>query len=461
MTQAAPTAHRAASTPAASRRARTCLSIPRARVRRWPARWSALLALALFVVACGHPSPAARAVATPHRLSPQMLNTRQSRSAYQAPAAWKWIAARQRLQQATIDWYLAHLSLDDQLGQLLLDGCSCGGGPTGPVYSGDLAAMVTQQHIGGLILFGNNYGSMAQTQQVLQEVQAHASIPLLVGTDQEGGPISRVDQYFGPFPSERDLATAGNPQVIYTDGRQTALDLQQVGINVDFAPVVDVPVQGGGYWGPFRTYSSDPQVVADDASQYIAGLHSAGEIAVLKHYPGIGSVTADPHASLPVVMRSLDQMQQSELVPYRALIPQQPDMIMATDVVVPAVDASYPAEMSPVWITTMLRQQLGYDGVVITDSLWMAGVAAHWDLATAAVQAIVAGDDVVMAAYDAASTQRVLNAFKQALATGRLTPERIAQSVRRVLTLKLAHGLLPIPPEVVAAQPSLNSIFTP
>jgi beta-N-acetylhexosaminidase len=136
-------------------------------------------------------------------------------------------------------------------------------------------------------------------------------------------------------------------------------------------------------------------------------------------------------------------------------------MIMATDVLVPAVDPRYPAELSPVWITTVLRQQLGYDGVVITDSLWMQGIAARWDLATAAVQAILAGDDVVMAAYDAASTQRVLNALKAALATGRLTRERLAQSVRRVLTLKLAHGLLPIPPEVVAAQSSADLTSTP
>ncbi len=456
--------------PARTRSARACPRMecpslpPRSPAQRWAASRCALLALGLLVVACGSPRPAvpASAVAPPPRsalvasaLHPPRAPDRPGTVPAQDA---RWAASRRQLQNATLDWYLVHLSLDQQLGQLLLTACSCGGGSAGPVYSADLAIMVERQHIGGLILFGNNYGSVAQTQQLLRAAQAHAQLPLLVGTDQEGGSVSRIARYFGPFPSARALAMAGDPQGIYAAGRTTALDLQQIGINVDFAPVVDVPVQGGGYWGPFRTFSSDPQVVARDAGLFMAGLRSAGEIAVLKHYPGIGSVTADPHAQLPVVTRSFAQLQQTELAPYRALLPQQPDMIMATDVLVPAVDPRYPAELSPRWITAVLRQQMGYDGVVITDSLWMQGITAQWDLASAAVQAVVAGDDIVMAAFDAASTQRVLNAWHAALATGRLTPARIAQSVRRVLTLKLAYGLLPIPPAVVAAQPTFGYI---
>lgn len=363
------------------------------------------------------------------------------------------LATRQwREMDAAVAWYLARMSLDDQLGQMLLNGCNCGGGPA---FTADLATMVERQHIGGIILFGNNYGSFAQTQQTLRQMQAHATIPLFVGTDQEGGSVSRVAAFFGAFPSERDLANSGSLQVAYDAGRHTAADLRQLGINIDFAPVVDVPVDGGGVWGAFRTYSSDPRVVVRYAGAFMDGLRSASEISCLKHFPGIGSIGQDPHDTLPVVTRSLSQMRTSELSPYQALIPQLPDMIMATDVLVPAVDARYPAELSPTWITSILRQQLGYNGVVITDSMWMKGITDHWSLADAAVQAVVAGDDIVLAAFDSFSTQRVLDALRAAVASGRLTRTRIEQSVRRILTLKLKYGLLPIPPQVIAANPPI------
>jgi beta-N-acetylhexosaminidase len=211
---------------------------------------------------------------------------------------------------------------------------------------------------------------------------------------------------------------------------------------------VDVPVDGGGFWGPWRTFSDDPTQVARYAGAFMAGLQSIGEISCLKHYPGIGAVTDDPHESLPVVGRSLDQYRQAELAPYQALIPQSPDMIMATDVLVPAVDPNYPAEMSPVWIGGVLRHQLGYNGVVITDSLWMGGITARWSSAEASALAIVAGADIVMAAWDSSSTQAVLNDLKAAIASGRLTTVRIADSVRRIIALKLKYGMLPIPPQV-------------
>ena len=406
----------------------------------------ALLAVAaLFVTACGRTAQAAH---DPVRQAPQLsaadLSARVRLIRLQMAAE---AAAHQRhLMEKAVDWYLAHMSLDDQLGQLLLNACNCSPGPD---YTPDLAYMVERQHIGGIIFFANDLGSFVHTQQTLRTLQAHAPIPLFVGTDQEGGWVSRVAQFFGPFPAARDLASSGDPQVAYNAGRQTALDLQELGINTDFAPVVDVPVDGGGFWGPWRTFADDPGQVARYAGAFMAGLQSAGEISCLKHYPGIGAVTADPHQALPVVGRSLDQYRQTELSPYQALIPRSPDMIMATDVLVPAVDPSYPAELSPAWIDGVLRHQLGYDGVVITDSLWMGGITARWSSAEAAVLAIVAGADIVMAAWDSTSTQAVLNGLKAAIASGRLTTARIAESVRRIIALKLKYGMLPIPPQVL------------
>jgi beta-N-acetylhexosaminidase len=356
-------------------------------------------------------------------------------------------ASQRLLLRQAADWYLARMSLNDQLGQMLLNESD------GTVYSPDMAIMVERQHIGGLIIFGDNYGTFDQTRQLFAQVQAHAPIPLFIATDQEGGGITRISQYYGSFPSPRELGDSGDLQSAYDWGKQTAEDLQQLGINTNFAPVVDVSVNGGEPWSASRTYSEDPQVVAKFAAASIAGQHSVGEITALKHFPGLGSVTADPHLTLPVVNRTWDQLQQTELYPYRALIPQMPDMIMSTDILVQAVDPVYPAELSPKWINGVLRTQMGYDGVVITDALWMKGISDTWGLGQAAVLAVLAGSDILIAAYSSYSSQSVLDALNAAIASGQISRARIAQSVERILMLKIKYHMLPIPPSVLATQP--------
>ncbi len=343
------------------------------------------------------------------------------------------------LLRAAANWYLARMSLDDQLGQMLMNESD------GTSYSWDMATMVERQHITGIILFYDNYGTFAQTQAMLHEAQANARIPLLLATDQEGGEITRVSQYYGWFPWPQDLANSGDLQLTYNAGRQAAQDLQQLGINADFSPVVDVPLNDSWAWTTARAFSEDPRVVARFAGAYMAGVTSTGEISCLKHFPGIGSIEVDPHDGLPLVTRSLSQLWQSELYPFQALIPQMPPMIMSTDVLVPAVDPVYPAELSRAWITGILRGQLRYDGVVITDALWMKGISDRWGEPEAAVLAVLAGNDIVIAAYNAGLSQQVLDALKAAVASGRITTARIQDSVRRILMLKIQYGLLPIP----------------
>jgi beta-N-acetylhexosaminidase len=356
--------------------------------------------------------------------------------------------ARERLLlMRAADWYLSRMSLSDQLGQMLLNESD------GTVYSPDMAIMVAKQHIGGLIIFGDNYGTFDQTRTLFQNVQANAPIPLFIATDQEGGGITRIGQYYGAFPSPRDLGDSGSLQTTFDAGKQAALDLQQLGINTNFAPVVDVSVNGGEPWGPSRTFSDDPQKVGQFAAAFMQGEQSVGEVAAIKHFPGLGAVTEDPHLTLPVDSRPLDQIESTELVPYKMLIPQLPDMIMSTDILMPAVDPVYPAEISHAWITGILRQQLGYDGVVITDALWMDGIANTWNLGQSAVLAVLAGADIMIAAYNSYASQSVLDALQAAIADGRITPARIARSVQRILMVKIKYGMLPIPSTLLAAQP--------
>lgn len=423
------------------------------RRKRVPTRLGVWLAcLVLLLAGCGRTA----VVATDRTLGAPAPGGGAGARLVSLQASRAAAARHAKLEEAAATWYLARLTLDEQLGQMLLNGCACGYAG-GPMYSPDLRTMVESEHIGGLILFDTDFGaphsdSFDQTRTTLREVQARATIPLLIGTDQEGGDVSRLGRYFGDFPSERDLATSGNPKLAYQWGERTARDLRATGFNLDFAPVVDVPVDGGGYWGPWRTYSDDPRVVARYAGAFMRGLQAAGVVACLKHYPGIGAVTKDPHATLPVVTRALGQFRQSELYPYQALIPAGSDMIMATDVLVPKVDPTYPAELSRTWITGILRRQLGYNGVIMTDALWMGGIGHTWNVTEAAVLAVEAGNDVVLAGYDAASTQGILDGLKAAIRSGHLSVAQVRASVRRVLLLKVRVGMLPIPNALLAGQ---------
>jgi beta-N-acetylhexosaminidase len=355
------------------------------------------------------------------------------------------------------NWYLAHLSLDDQIGQMIMNEMD------GTVYSPDMAIMVAQQHIGGMIVFGDNYGTLDQTKLLFSNIQQNAPIPLFIATDQEGGGITRISQYYGSFPAPCDLGATNNPQQAYDWGKTTALDLQALGINTNFAPVVDVSVNGGEPWSATRTYNGciggtpvdGAKLVATFALASMNGQRSVGEITALKHFPGLGRLAndQDPHVALYPVNVSLDELQQSDLYPYQALIADHPDMVMATDVLDPQVDPVLPGEISPTWITTILRQRMGYQGVIVTDALWMHGLDAWGSLGQRAVLSVEAGCDLMIAAYNSGASQGVIDALKGAVASGQISQERITESVRRILTLKVEYGMLPIPPQVLAGQP--------
>ena len=401
-----------------------------------------LAALALLVAACGQPTR----VASTNLLGAAPPGSTAAMQRALATLNQDQAALRQaRILDDTVNYYLSQMSLDDELGQMLMNRCACGSG----TYTPDLATMIQQQHIGGLIFYSDNFGgSLASIQALMQQIQANAPLPLFIGTDQEGGWVNRIGKYYGYIQSPQDMVATGNPQDAYNVGAQVAQDLLAMGINTDIAPVLDVPLDPSTSWIGFRTFSSDPKTVALYAGQYVAGLQSHGAIATLKHFPGIGSITQDPHDTLPSIPRTLAQFQQTELYPYQQILPEAPGMIMSTDVLIPSVDPTYPAELSSIWINGILRQQMGYQGVVATDAIWMGGITEHWSITQASILAVQAGDDIIEGAANAAMSQQILDALKGAVESGQISKARIDQSVRRILRLKLAYGMLTVPPQI-------------
>jgi len=255
---------------------------------------------------------------------------------------------------------------------------------------------------------------------------------------------------YGDRPGALETYQTGNIQNAVKLGNSIAHDLQALGINTDLAPDVDVPVvQGPDQY--MRTWGYTPQEVINWGGTYLRAIQGDGEIACLKHFPGLGAATTDAHQDLPVVNRSRDQLYSTELAPYKYFVQSHnklnnPGMIMTTDVLMPALDPTMPAELSHTIITDILRHQLGYDGVVLTDALYMLGIANKWSLPQAVVLAIEAGNDMILGVRDSSVLSESVAALKQAIANGSLSMEHIDESVARIIALKIQYNLWPSTP---------------
>ena len=277
--------------------------------------------LALLLSACGQTGPGVAADRLVALGAPDASAQAHGISLLAANQASAQQARERQTLMAAANWYIAHMSLDEQIGQMFLDEMD------GQDFTPEMAYMIGQQHVGGIILFplGVNFGTYNQQVTLDQQIQAHAKIPLFTAADSEGGGLSLgLSEYFGSFPAPGDLGTSGDPRLAYQWGVTTAHDMRQVGINTNFAPVVDVSVNGAESWGSGRTFSSDPRQVALLAGAFMRGQQDAGEISTLKHFPGLGSTVLDPHKTLPVINRSWDQLWSTELYPYRTLVASTP-----------------------------------------------------------------------------------------------------------------------------------------
>src|SRR2546421_10271923 len=343
--------------------------------------------------------------------------------------------------------YVSRMSLDVELGQLIMVEY----GDTS--YSSDLDMMVNQLHAGGVIMYEFQMNTFNQTKHDIAEMQKRATFPLLVSTDEEGGPyVHRLSHIYGLRMSATDIYNTGNPNVATQQGHKAAHDLAALGINEDLAPDVDVNLVNG-YDMVTRTFGNDPTSVIKFAGAYMQAMQSDGVVACIKHYPGLGDAVSDAHTGLPVVNRTKQQLYDVELAPFKAFIQTQnkldnPGMIMPTDVLMPAIDPVYPAELSHTFMTDILRKQFGYDGVVLTDALYMKGISQKWSMPEAAVLALQAGNDMLLGPTGAGQMIEMLNAIKQALKDGRLTKQRIDEAATRIIALKMQYHLMPaIPPQ--------------
>ena len=342
--------------------------------------------------------------------------------------------------------YLSRMTLDQKLGQLFMVEY------WGYSYSDDLETMIHDQYAGGVIVYGSQMNTFDQARSDIAHMQKKAWMPLLISADEEGGFVERVMNIYGHRPGALETYETGKVENAAKLGHSITHDLQALGINTDLAPDVDVPV----VMGPdqyLRTWGYTPQSVIEWGGTYLRAIQGDGEIACLKHFPGLGAASTDAHTGLPVVKRTRDQLYSTELAPFKYFIQsknklENPGMIMTTDVLMSAIDPNMPAELSHPFVTGILRHEFGYTGVVITDALYMLGISKKWSLPEAVVLSIEAGNDMILGVRDSYDLRSSVAALKQAIADGTISKTQIDESVARIITLKMQYHLWPTTPEL-------------
>ncbi len=331
------------------------------------------------------------------------------------------------------------MSLEEMLGQMVIVEFY------GSTLNSDLQQMIQQSHIGGVLIENKNGNAQTRTQLVAlnRAMQSAAHIPLFISTDYEGGVVNELRQITGERESEAQIGATGDPQQAYQAGHAAATDLSGLGLNVNFMPIVDVLTNANNPGLPERSFGSDPKLVTDMGRAYLKGLTDGGIVGCLKHFPGLGSATIDPHYSLPHMDRSLATLNAVDLVPYRTLIKEgNVPMVMVTHILNPQLDPKLPTSLSPHVVTDLLRNNLNFQGVIISDTLWMGGISNTYSLTQAAVLALKAGIDLLLGPRGLNETVTMLYGLEQAVKTGQISVSQIDASVTRILGLKLKYHII-------------------
>ena len=348
-------------------------------------------------------------------------------------------------QSKWVESSLRHMTLEEKVGQLLFTTYH---GSFTPSDSGTYAQMmhdINDLHVGGFITItrGSPLGIIKDqaypTAVLANQLQSKSKLPLLIGADYERGTAMRQDEGTS-FPTAMALAAAGNPKDAYTMGKITALEARAVGVQWIYAPVSDVNNNPGNPIINTRSFGEDPARVSEFVSEFIRGVQENGALATAKHFPGHGDTATDSHIDLPTIKADRKRLERLELVPFRAAISAGVGSIMTGHLNVPAFepDPGIPATLSANILTDLLRKQLGFQGLVITDALDMGGITVRYAPGDAAVRAFLAGADaLLMPPVPDASYQAVLAAAK----SGRISQERLDTSIRRILQAKARLGL--------------------
>lgn len=328
-----------------------------------------------------------------------------------------------------VEEILQSMTLTEKIGQMMITGVH------GTAVNDDSRFMLENYHIGGIIFFDRNLETRAQVKSFADDLNRVAAekVPLFFAIDEEGGRVSRMAHEIIPPPSQEEIGNSGDTSLAYRYANSVAQDLRSIGVNLNFAPVADVGTRDT------RSFSDNAETVAKFVDAAANGYENAGIFYCLKHFPGLGLGKVDTHQDISVVDASREILEAEDFLPFRKTIAAHDNskfMVMVGHLKYSALDAENPASLSPA-VIKILREELGFSGVVVTDDLDMGAVAKYNDEKTLGVAAVKAGADIVLSCHDYDKQQKIYLGILDAVERGEISEARINESVRRILRMKM------------------------
>lgn len=340
--------------------------------------------------------------------------------------------------------YIAAMPLEDKVAQLFYVTPEAITGVSAVTMAGDATKQALNDNpVGGILYFGANIVDRDQLMTMISNTKSYSRYPIFIGTDEEGGTVKRIagsaieaeDSLVKDVGTMKDVGATGDASKAYDAGQTIGCYMNELGFNMDFAPVAGVLIDPANTTIGTRSFGSDPELNASMVGQFVEGLHSENVLSCEKHFPGLGDTNVDTHTGEATTQRSLDDMRTTDFISFGGGIDAGTDFVMVGHVSCPNVTGNNtPASLSEKMITGVLRGELGYDGIVITDSLQMGAVTQYYTSGEAAIRTIQAGADMLLMPEDYHEAyEAVLNAVND----GTIPEERIDESLKRIYKVKL------------------------
>ena len=351
------------------------------------------------------------------------------------PVTYESVARSELSPEQKVDKLVANMSDADKVGQLMMIGIH------GKSLNDDAKFMLNEYRVGGIILFDRNMESKDQVKTLITDInkagKSAGLTPLFIGIDQEGGAVARMDDKLIKVPPAEEVGKEPVEQAAAL-AKEVGTELKDLGFNINFAPVADLGLTYG------RSYSTNPDEVVRYASAVGKSYDEAGLWYSYKHFPGIGKTDVDLHADTSIVPVSKETLLSEDTKVFVDLIKQsKPNTytIMVSHAMYPQIDPDHPSSLSKTIITDWLRKDMGYNGVVVTDDMDMGALAKHYTFGDMAVQSILAGSDILLVCHEYEHMQEAYNGLMKAVKDGRISKERLDESVKRILLMKMSRGM--------------------